>query len=83
LQYLNDLKDRGARIIIGDFYVASGKYKDVFLMKLSSFFYRNVRPSTGPHAKLSLRYCYKTGDFATAASQNGVFITQGKFHKMI
>jgi hypothetical protein len=26
---------------------------------------------------------YKTVDFATAASQNGVGITQGKCHKMI
>jgi hypothetical protein len=26
---------------------------------------------------------YKTADFATAASQNGVCITQGKCHKMI
>jgi hypothetical protein len=27
--------------------------------------------------------CYKTVDFATATSQNGVCITQGKCHKMI
>jgi hypothetical protein len=29
------------------------------------------------------RCCYKTVDFATAASQDGVCITQGKCHKMI
>ena len=29
------------------------------------------------------RCCYKTVDFATAASQNGVCKTQGKCHKMI
>jgi hypothetical protein len=29
------------------------------------------------------RCCYKTVDFATAASQNGVCITQGNCHKMI
>jgi hypothetical protein len=33
--------------------------------------------------KFKLRSCYKTVDFATAASQNGVCITRGKFHKMI
>jgi hypothetical protein len=33
--------------------------------------------------KFKLRCCYKTVDFATAASQNGVCITQGKFPKMI
>ena len=32
-QYLNDLKDRGARIIIGDFYVASGKQVSNLVIK--------------------------------------------------
>ncbi len=37
-----------------------------------------------PHIKLLFRWCcYKTVDFATAASQNCVCITQGKCHKMI
>ncbi len=31
----------------------------------------------------NVRYCYKTVDFATAASQNDVCKTQGKCHKMI
>jgi hypothetical protein len=33
--------------------------------------------------KLGKRCCYKTVDFATVASQNGVCITQGKCHKII
>jgi hypothetical protein len=33
--------------------------------------------------RLLERCCYKTVDFSTAAPQNGVFITQGKCHKII
>jgi hypothetical protein len=42
----------------------------------------NMAPETEPNVHKK-RCCYKTVDFAMAASQNGVYITQGKCQKMI